>query len=88
MTPPLVSMLRDPLLQERYDEHLAKLEELVELEVEHNINNGHVRYLAEHYATRFNSARELWERYNGDLITAFKQFQDSNLITCGATGYR
>jgi predicted glycosyl hydrolase (DUF1957 family) len=36
MTPPLVSMLRDPLLQERYDEHLAQLEELAQLEVEHN----------------------------------------------------
>jgi 1,4-alpha-glucan branching enzyme len=36
MTPPLVSMLRDPLLQERYDEHLSKLEELIELEIEHN----------------------------------------------------
>ena len=31
MTPPLVSMLRDPLLQERYSEHLAQLEELVAL---------------------------------------------------------
>ncbi|MFM6753895.1 MAG: DUF1957 domain-containing protein, partial [Dolichospermum sp.] len=91
MTPPLVSMLRDPLLQERYDAHLAQLEELVELEAERNIHNGHVRYLAEHYATEFNEARELWERYNGDLVTAFKQFQDSNnldIITCGAThGY-
>ena len=32
MTPPLISMLRDPLLQERYDAHLAQLEELIELE--------------------------------------------------------
>ena len=36
MTPPLVSMLRDPLLQERYDKHLALLQQLVELEVIHN----------------------------------------------------
>ncbi|NJR76468.1 MAG: DUF1957 domain-containing protein, partial [Scytonema sp. CRU_2_7] len=53
MTPPLVSMLRDPLLQERYDAHLAKLEELIELEIEHNVHNGHIRYLAEHYASEF-----------------------------------
>jgi len=53
MTPPLVSMLRDPLLQERYNDHLA--EELTQLEIEHNANN-HVRYLAEHYATEFKSA--------------------------------
>ncbi len=91
MTPPLVSMLRDPLLQERYNAHLTQLEELIQLEAEHNANNGHMRYLAEHYATEFNEARQLWERYKGDLVTAFKQFQDSNnleIITCGAThGY-
>ncbi len=88
MTPPLVSMLRDPLLQERYDAHLAQLEELIELEAEHNVNNGHLRYLAEHYITEFKEARQIWERNQGDLVTAFKQFQDSNnleIITCGAT---
>jgi len=52
-------MLRDPLLQERYSDHLTKLEELVKLEFEHNVNNGHIRYLAEHYATEFNSAPPL-----------------------------
>jgi 1,4-alpha-glucan branching enzyme len=41
MTPPLVSMLRDPLLQDRYDEHLAKLEELTEMEIDRNAHNGH-----------------------------------------------
>src|SRR6476659_1428240 len=78
MTPPLVSMLRDPLLQERYDAHLAQLEELIELEAERNVHNGNLRYLAKHYDTDFNEARELWERYDGNLVTAFKQFQDSN----------
>ncbi|NET43399.1 glycoside hydrolase family 57 protein [Okeania sp. SIO2B3] len=91
LTPPLVSMLRDPLLQERYEHHLSLLEELVEKEYDHNLHNGHIRYLAEHYATHFNNVRELWERYDCDLISAFKQFQDSNnleIITCGAThGY-
>ncbi|MBD1850330.1 glycoside hydrolase family 57 protein [Leptolyngbya sp. GB1-A1] len=91
MTPPLVSMLRDPLLQERYDHHLAQLEELAEREVEHYAQNGHLRYLAEFYATEFNKVRETWERYNHDLVAGFKQFLDSNnleIITCGAThGY-
>ena len=60
MTPPLVSMLRDPLLQERFDAHLAKLEELVELEAERNAHNGHIRYLAEHYVSEFNQIRQYW----------------------------
>jgi 1,4-alpha-glucan branching enzyme len=91
MTPPLVSMLRDPLLQERYDEHLAQLEELTEREVERNEHNGHMKYLAEYYATEFNNTRQVWEHHRGDLVTAFKQYLDSNnldIITCGAThGY-
>jgi len=91
MTPPLVSMLRDPLLQERYDSHLAQLEELAEMEIDRNAHNGHLRYLAEHYAEEFNTVRHFWERHNHDLIGAFKQFVDTNnleIITCGAThGY-
>jgi 1,4-alpha-glucan branching enzyme len=91
MTPPLVSMLLDPLLQERYDEHLAKLEELAEMEVERNNFNGHLRYLGEHYAKEFNQVRQVWEKYDRNLIKAFKQYLDTNnleIITCGAThGY-
>ena len=91
MTPPLVSMLRDSLLQERYDEHLALLQELAEKEVVHNEHNGHIRYLAEYYANSFSQIRHTWESYDGDLVKAFKQFLDSNnldIITCGAThGY-
>ncbi|MEO0540634.1 MAG: 1,4-alpha-glucan branching protein domain-containing protein [Cyanobacteria bacterium P01_A01_bin.105] len=91
MTPPLVSMLRDPLLQERYDEHLSKLEELAEQEVERNQGNGHLCYLAEYYANEFNHTRRFWEQHKGDLVGAFKQYLDSGnleIITCGAThGY-
>lgn len=91
MTPPLVSMLRDPLLQDRYDKHLALLQELLEKEIAHNEHHGHVKYLAEYYAKEFAEIRATWERYDRDLIKAFKQFLDSNnleIITCGAThGY-
>jgi len=91
MTPPLVSMLMDPLLQDRYDAHLKQLQQLAAMEVERNIHNGHLRYLAEHYVTEFEKVRQVWERYDRNLITGFKQFLDSNnleIITCGAThGY-
>ncbi|PSN19606.1 DUF1957 domain-containing protein, partial [filamentous cyanobacterium CCP5] len=91
MTPPLVSMLKDPLLQERFSEHLAQLEELIEMEVDRNVHNGHVRYLAEYYAGEFNRVRQIWEDNDGDLVNAFKSYQDSGnleIITCGAThGY-
>ena len=91
MTPSLVSMLRDPLLQERYDQHLAQLQKLTQKEIDHNQYNGHILYLAEYYTKEFQKVREVWERYKGDLVFAFKQFQDSNnleIMTCGAThGY-
>lgn len=91
LTPPLVSMLIDPLLQERYDHHLATLQELIEKEIDRYKYHGHLKYLAEFYAKEFANTRATWERYQGNLITAFKQFQDSNnldIITCGAThGY-
>lgn len=91
MTPPLVAMLRDPLLQDRYDAHMKLLMELVEKEIVHNKYNGHIKYLAEYYHKEFSAILDTWERYDRDLVTAFKQFQDSNnleIITCGAThGY-
>jgi 1,4-alpha-glucan branching enzyme len=91
LTPTLISMLQDPLLQKRYDEHLAQLEELAAKEIEHNTYNGHIRYLAKHYADELSKARKYWERYNGNLVTAFGEYLESNnldIITCGAThGY-
>ncbi|MEE3717537.1 glycoside hydrolase family 57 protein [Tumidithrix elongata RA019] len=91
MTPPLVSMLRDPLLQERYDKHLAQLQKLAECEFEHNRLDGHLQYLADYYIKEFAEVRSIWERHDGDLVGAFKGFLETNnleIITCGAThGY-
>jgi len=91
MTPPLVSMLRDELLQDRYDAHLTQLEELIAKEIDRHQHNGHMRYLAEYYANSFSQIRQTWEGYDRDLVGAFKQFLDSgnlDIITCGAThGY-
>ncbi len=89
LTPPLVSMLRDPLLIERYDRHLAKLEELACKEVK--LNKGHIHYIAKHYAKQFNDIRNTWEGYNRDIVLGFQQFIKSKnleIITCCAThGY-
>jgi 1,4-alpha-glucan branching enzyme len=91
MTPPLVAMLRDPLLQERYHEHLSTLEKLAHLEVDRHAQSGHMQYLAEYYVQEFARTRKTWEQYGGNLIQAFNQFALSNnleIITCGAThGY-
>lgn len=91
LTPPLVSMLRDEYLQDKYEKYLSKLQKLTFQEIQRHRNQGHLRYLAEYYEQEFASIREIWEKYQGDLIEGFKHFQQSNnldLITCGAThGY-
>lgn len=91
LTPPLVSMLRDELLQDRYDRHLERLLELARKEQDYNQNHHHICYLAQHYIQEFTRVRATWQRYDRDLITAFKRFLNSNhldIITCGAThGY-
>jgi 1,4-alpha-glucan branching enzyme len=91
MTPPLVAMLQDPLLQDRYDDYLATLEELATLEIERNAFNGHLKYLAEHYVEEFGRIRAYWEDCDRNIVGAFKKFQDSGnleIMTCGAThGY-
>lgn len=91
MTPPLMAMLRDPLLQKRYLQHLDLLQKLAESEYQYHQFNGHLRYLAEYYIHEFASIRSIWQEYDGDLVSAFQTFQQTNnldIITCGAThGY-
>jgi 1,4-alpha-glucan branching enzyme len=91
LTPPLISMLRDSLLQDRYDRHLSKLIELADRERTQNKHNPHLVYLAEHYHQEFTTVRRIWEAWDRDLVSAFSRFLHSNnleIITCGAThGY-
>lgn len=89
ITPPLASMLLDPLLQERYMRHINQLIELAEKEVERTRHEPTFHHLAKMYRDRFHKARHVFEnQYGRNLITAFKKFQDAGcleIITCGAT---
>jgi 1,4-alpha-glucan branching enzyme len=91
LTPPLVSMLRDELLQQRYREHLERLSELVDKELFRTKFQGHLQYLARHYREQMDRSLALWDRYDGDLIRAFAELQNTGrleVLTCGAThGY-
>ncbi|PRX18824.1 1,4-alpha-glucan branching enzyme [Orenia metallireducens] len=92
LTPPLISMLADPLLQDRYVRHIDKSIELAQKEVERTKDNPDFNKTARFYLERFEKARETFvHRYNKNLVNAFKKFQDLGyleIITCGAThGY-
>lgn len=89
LTPTLISMLRDPLLQDRYLRHIDKLIELAGREIERTRFQPEFQALALHYYWQFTQARHTFAgRYDRDLVRAFKGFQDRGsleIITCGAT---
>ena len=89
LTPPLISMLADPLLQARYLRHINGLIELSAKEVERTVWQPEFHHLALMYKDRFLNARYVFEdKYGKNLVTGFKKFQDLGkleIITCGAT---
>ena len=91
LTPSLISMLADGLLQDRYLKHINKLIELGHKEVERTRWQPDFHSLANIYLGRFYEARNTFERYSRNLVHAFKGFQDAGkleIITCAAThGY-
>ena len=92
MTPPLLNMLDNKLLQERYIKYLEKHIELCEKEVKRTVYNDRVNNLSKYYLDRYtNDLHYYKDVWNCDLISVFKHFQDAGyleIITCGAThGY-
>ncbi len=92
LTPTLISMMTDPLLQYRYLRHLNKLIDLAGREIERTRWMPEFHELALMYFWRLTRARQIFsERYYSNVLAAFRRFQDLGkleIITCGAThGY-
>jgi len=91
LSPTLILMLSDSLLQERYLKHINKLIELAHREIERTSWQPAFRHLAVMYRDQFCGARDTFQRYNRNLVGAFRKFQDLGkleIVTCGAThGY-
>jgi len=88
LSPTLCTMLKDPLLRTRYARHLDGLVELAEKEIHRTHWDRMFRELAWMYHHRFSLARETWRAYEGDLVNAFRRFQDEKrieIVTTGAT---
>lgn len=89
LTPPLLSMMTDPLLQDRYLRHLNRLIELAEKEVERTRWLPEFHDTAQMYRNDFAFSRWFFEeKYGRNIVTAFKRLQDQGhleIITCGAT---
>ena len=92
MTPPLLSMLDNKLLQRKYIKYLKQLIELSEKELKRTTYDSRLNELSKYYYDRYSNDLHLFKDvYNCNLIEAFKHFQDIGvleIITCGAThGY-
>jgi 1,4-alpha-glucan branching enzyme len=89
LTPTLISMLTDPLLQQRYLRHINRLIELAEKEVERTREQPEFNPIAHMYRDLFANARYVFEeKYGRNLVGAFRKFQDLGkveIITCAAT---
>ncbi len=92
MTPPLLNMLDNKLLQQRYIAYLNKHIELAQKEIKRTENNPQENQLAHYYFDRYsNDLHVFHDIYQDNIISGFKHFQDIGvleIITCGAThGY-
>ncbi len=90
LSPPLITMLRDELLQVRYVKHLHKLIELAEKETQRTETetNSPFNPLAHYYLALFQNTLAVYQQYQGDLLQAFIKHHNTGrleLITCAAT---
>src|SRR4029453_17421025 len=90
LSPPLVSMLTDQLLIDRYQRHLDGLVELAGHEVERPPHPDH-RFvdLARFYLAEFKDLRRIFrDTYRSNILAAFRKHRDAGkleIISCGAT---
>jgi len=89
LSPTLITMLRDELLQTRYLRHLHKLLELAEKEVTRTRHQPEYQKLARLYRRFFRNNLEVYQnQYQCDLVAAFKKHHSAGnleLICCAAT---
>jgi 1,4-alpha-glucan branching enzyme len=81
ITPTLGHMLRDPLLQSRYERHLERLVALAESEVRRTEPRAAEQTVARFYLLRMLRVREWWtQRWKRDLVAAFASLQQRGFV--------
>ena len=89
LTPPLLSMLSNELLQERYIKYLKTHIELCKKELKRTTYDERLNALSKYYLDRYSNDLHVFKDiYNCNIINGFKHFQDIGvleIITCGAT---
>ena len=90
LSPPLLSMMTDELLVERYHRYLDRLITLAEKEVDRTSReDARFTDVARFYVTELGDVRRIFrEQYGSNLVAAFRKHRDAGkleIITCGAT---
>ncbi len=87
LSPPLLSMMQDPLLKTRAARHIDTCLGLARREAEGSFGKPW-HDTAWQTVHRFQAAKEVFEAYSGDLTRGYRDFQDAGkleVITCPAT---
>ncbi|MFU0825155.1 glycoside hydrolase family 57 protein [Clostridium sp.] len=88
ITPPLMSMLEDEYLNNRYIQYLKQSIELTEKEIVRTKEDKELQKLAIFYNNRFKKILSIYKSYDYRLMNAFKKFDKLGyleIITCSAT---
>jgi 1,4-alpha-glucan branching enzyme len=88
VTPPLASMMRDPLLRQRFQEHLERMGTLAEKEMKRLWGDPRFAPVATFYRDHVIRMRAVWDRHGGDVVGALVGHWDAGrleLLTCSAT---
>ncbi|UTT44120.1 1,4-alpha-glucan branching protein domain-containing protein [Exiguobacterium aurantiacum] len=87
ISPPVVEMLADPLVQDRYVEHLDEMLELIEIELAEGRSEQEVETL-HFYRGRYNDLKTTFLHWEKNLNHAFRTYREQgfiDMVTCTAT---
>jgi 1,4-alpha-glucan branching enzyme len=88
VTPPLAAMLNDPLLRQRFHEHLERVEALADRETRRLQGDPRFGPVSAFYRDHMARMRAVWDRHRGDVVAALVHHWDAGrleLLTCSAT---
>lgn len=91
LSPPLCTMLRDPLLLSRYRAYVDRLLRLGDEEVARNVGDPVLHKLSRFYVERFSKLSQLFRELDGDVVAGFAALQEAGCLdiitTCATHGY-
>jgi 1,4-alpha-glucan branching enzyme len=79
ISPPLISMLTDAALQQRYWEYLRESIALAERELDAHRGKA-FQHTLETILERLHTAKRVWDAYKGNILQGFKDFQDMGKV--------